>query len=55
MSWIAALDTRAARLPRPLWFAYASLKWLLIVLGGYVVIGLYLQRMNPQYWKDMLG
>lgn len=55
MSWIATLDAKAKHWPKPVSATYTGLKWLLIALGAWVAGGLLLQRLNPQYWRDMLG
>ena len=39
MAWLARLDARAARWPRPVRWPYLSLKYLLITLGVYLAIG----------------
>jgi hypothetical protein len=54
MSWIANLDTRAAKWPAVVRWPYHGLKWLLILLGAYALIGTIIQRMNPEYWRDLL-
>lgn len=53
MSWIAALDTSAAKWPRPAFLAYTGFKWLLVLLGAYGLIGLFLQRLDPAYWRNL--
>lgn len=41
MAWMARLDARAARWPRPLRWPYRALKWTLVLLGAYLLIGWY--------------
>jgi hypothetical protein len=55
VSWIAKLDTRARNWPPVARASYRALKWLLVALGAWVAGGLLIQRLNPQYWRDMLG
>ena len=33
-SWLARLDARASRWPRPLWVLFVGMKWSLAALGG---------------------
>ena len=40
MAWLARLDARAKRWPKPARATYISARWLLIGLGAYAVIGL---------------
>jgi hypothetical protein len=55
MSWLASLDAKAQHWPTLTRSVYVGAKWLLIALGAWVLGGLLLQRLNPQYWRDMLG
>lgn len=40
MAWLANLDARARRWPKPLHWTYAATKWLMVALGVYGALGL---------------
>lgn len=44
MPWLAKLDARAARWSRPVRYPYLALKWLLVALGAYCLVGVYVQK-----------
>jgi hypothetical protein len=44
--WLSRLDAKAQAWPAPAKWAYLCGKWLLIVLGAYLVIGTMLMRMG---------
>lgn len=44
MAWLARLDARAARSPRPLFWVWRTLMTLLALLGAYAWIGLWYER-----------
>lgn len=48
MAWLARLDARAARLPRPLHWSYLALKWYLVILGLVISVGLCRQELSEK-------
>jgi len=44
MAWLATLDSKAATWPTVIRWPYLGLKWLLILLGVYLVLGLAYER-----------
>lgn len=46
MPWLARLDARASHWPAPVRWSYLGLKWYLIVLGGGLLLGTYLDRLG---------
>lgn len=44
MAWLAKLDARAARLPKPIYWPYLAIKWYIVALGAGVWFGLWWQR-----------
>jgi hypothetical protein len=44
MAWLARLDARAAKWPRPLRWPYVTLKWFLAAMGLYMLIGMAFQE-----------
>lgn len=44
MPWLARFDARAAQWPLFIRWGYLSLKWCLILLGAFLVLGTYLDR-----------
>ena len=46
MAWLERLDARAQTWPRPVYWLYAATKWYLIVLGGFLLLGTYLDRIG---------
>jgi hypothetical protein len=46
MSWIASLDTRAARWPLSIRGTYLAVKWALVGLGGFLVLRMALDRIG---------
>ena len=41
VAWLASLDARAAKWPRPVFWGYTALKYGLAALGVWVLIGVY--------------
>lgn len=48
MAWLAKLDTRAARWPRPVRWSYLSLKWYLIIGGAIGLCGLAVEEIRER-------
>lgn len=48
MAWLARLDARARRAPRPLRWAYWGLKWYLVALGTYGAVGLAIMELRER-------
>lgn len=46
MAWLARLDARAQSWPRPIRYSYVALKWYLVIMGGFALLGV---------WADRLG
>ena len=44
MSWIARLDDRAKHWPKPWNWLYVGLKWYLVLMGGFALIRIWLDR-----------
>ena len=40
MTWLTRLDTRAAHWPTPARWGFLTIRWLLIALGAFLVVGL---------------
>lgn len=46
MAWLAKLDARAARWPKPAFWTYFLLKWYLVLLGGFALIRVNLDKIG---------
>jgi hypothetical protein len=46
MAWLAKLDARAEKWPRPLQWAYTAVKAILIVLGAGVLVNWYIEKVR---------
>jgi hypothetical protein len=46
MPWLEKIDARASRWPVPAKWLYLGIRWYLIVLGGFCVMRLYLDRVG---------
>ena len=44
MTWLAKLETRATRWPRPVRWSFFALKWYLVMIGVIGVCGLAIER-----------
>ena len=42
--WLERLDARVARAPRPVYWCYLALKWYLVLLGGFALVRVSLDR-----------
>lgn len=52
MAWLAKLDARAQTWPRAARWAYVGLKWYLVALGAFALLGVWADRLG--LW-DMYG
>lgn len=46
MAWLARLDARAAKWPKPVHWSYIGLKWYLASVGGIALLRVYLDRIG---------
>jgi hypothetical protein len=46
LPWLAKLDQRARQWPRPALWGYLAFKLALVLLGGYILIGLLGERIG---------